>query len=104
MTTPESSALRPEQSGVYLVPRARATLRAAARREQFAWFDVDLRAVRDKAGFLRACARHLKFPPHFGANWDAFSDCQKPGRSARSSSSTCRSGVCITTSTETGSL
>ena len=75
MTTPAPGAPRPEQSGVYLVPRALAALREAARRAQFAWFDVDLSAVRDKAGLLQACARELKFPPHFGANWDAFSDC-----------------------------
>ena len=31
-------------------------------------------------------------------------DCQKPGWSARSSSSTCRSGVWITTSTDSGIL
>src|SRR5258705_2412960 len=75
MTTHPAGAPRPEQSGVYRVPRALATLRAAARHAHFAWFDVDLSAVRDKAGLLKACARDLKFPPHFGANWDAFSDC-----------------------------
>ena len=37
--------------------------------------EVDLHAARDKACFLQACARDLRFPPHFGANWDAFSDC-----------------------------
>ena len=75
MTTPELSALRPEQSGVFLVPRALATLRKIARRTQCAWFEVDLHAARDKAGFLTACARDLGFPANFGANWDAFSDC-----------------------------
>jgi hypothetical protein len=75
MATPELSALRPEQSGVFLAPRALATLRKIARRTQCAWFEVDLHAARDKAGFLAACARDLRFPAHFGANWDAFSDC-----------------------------
>ncbi len=69
------SPLRPEQSGVFLVSRALPALRKAAQRTQCAWLEVSLHGVRDKAGFLAACARGLKFPPHFGANWDAFSDC-----------------------------
>jgi hypothetical protein len=69
------SPLRPEQSGVFLVSRALPALRKAAQRTQCAWLEVNLHGVRDKAGFLAACARDLKFPPHFGANWDAFSDC-----------------------------
>jgi hypothetical protein len=69
------SPLRPEQSGVFLVSRALPALRKAAQRTQCAWLELSLHGVRDKAGFLAACARDLKFPPHFGANWDAFSDC-----------------------------
>ena len=75
MATPELSALRPEQSGVFRTPRALPALRRIAQRAQHAWFEVNLHAVRDKAGFLAACARDLGFPAHFGANWDAFSDC-----------------------------
>jgi hypothetical protein len=78
MTASESgalSALRPAQSGVFLVSRALPALRKAAQRTHCAWLDVSLHGVRDKAGFLTACARDLRFPPHFGANWDAFSDC-----------------------------
>jgi hypothetical protein len=67
--------LRPQQSGVFLVSRAVPALRKAAGRMQCAWLEVGLHGVRDKAGFLAACARDLAFPPHFGANWDAFSDC-----------------------------
>ncbi len=69
------SALRPEQSGVFLVSRALPALRKAAQRTHCAWLEVSLHGVRDKAGFFAACARDLGFPPHFGANWDAFSDC-----------------------------
>ena len=80
MTTPDSgtealSALRPGQSGVFLVSRALPALRKAAARTGGAWLDVSLHGVHDKAGFLAACARDLKFPAHFGATWDAFSDC-----------------------------
>jgi hypothetical protein len=69
------SPLRPEQSGVFLVSRALPVLRKTAQRTHCAWFDVSLHGVSDKAGFLAACARDLKFPVHFGGNWDAFSDC-----------------------------
>ena len=60
---------------MFLVSRALPALRKAAQRTQCAWLEVSLHGVRDKAGFLAACARDLKFPAHFGANWDAFSDC-----------------------------
>jgi len=75
MTPSELSPLRPEQSGVFLVPRALPALRKAARRTRCAWIEADLHAAHDKAGFLAACARQLEFPAHFGGNWDAFSDC-----------------------------
>jgi Barstar (barnase inhibitor) len=75
MTTPELSPLRPEQSGVFMVPRALPTLRKVAQRTGCAWFEVDLHAALDKAGFLAVCARDLNFPAYFGATWDAFSDC-----------------------------
>jgi hypothetical protein len=78
MSASESGALsplRPAQSGVFLVPGALPALRKAAARAHFAWLEVNLGGARDKAGFLAACARDLKFPAHFGANWDAFSDC-----------------------------
>jgi Barstar (barnase inhibitor) len=75
MTALALSPLRPEQSGVFLVPQALPTLRTAARRAGCAWLEVDLHNARDKAAFLLACARQLEFPSHFGHNWDAFSDC-----------------------------
>jgi Barstar (barnase inhibitor) len=75
MTTNEISPLRPAQSGVFLIPRALPTVRKVAQRMQCAWLEVNLHLVRDKAGFLAACARDLRFPSHFGATWDAFSDC-----------------------------
>ena len=78
MTTsepPELSPLRPGQSGVFLVSRALPALRKAAQSTDCAWLDVSLHGVHDRVGFLAACARDLKFPAHFGATWDAFSDC-----------------------------
>ena len=75
MTIPEISPLRPEQSGVFLISRALPIVRKVAQRVECAWLEVNLSLVRDKAGFLAACARDLGFPAHFGATWDAFSDC-----------------------------
>ncbi|TYK52436.1 hypothetical protein FXF68_01235 [Actinomadura decatromicini] len=36
---------------------------------------VDGHACRTRAAFFREAARALKFPAHFGQNWDAFLDC-----------------------------
>jgi len=36
---------------------------------------VDASEVRDKAGFLAALARDLRFPAYFGGNWDAVEEC-----------------------------
>jgi len=36
---------------------------------------IDLKGVTGKKGFLKKTAGVLGFPPYFGMNWDAFSDC-----------------------------
>ncbi len=36
---------------------------------------LDTRTAADKASFLAACARDLRFPEYFGHNWDAFEEC-----------------------------
>ena len=36
---------------------------------------IDLRSVSDKAGLLGEVSNVLLFPPYFGMNWDALSDC-----------------------------
>jgi hypothetical protein len=69
-----STSLRPDQSGVFLISRAVPLLRKTLQGTHCAWLKVDLQGVRDKAGFLAACASDLNFPPHFGRNWDAFAD------------------------------
>lgn len=60
--------------GVYASPRDIASLRAAFSGALDEWRELDLSAVRDKAGLLAASAAALDFPPCFGGNWDAWAD------------------------------
>lgn len=53
-------------------PVARAV--AAAREAGQPCAVLDLAGVRDKAGFLEACAGQLGLPGWFGRNWDALAD------------------------------
>ena len=63
-------------SGMHRAPPSLALLRdAAAAAAKWAWIDIELDAVRDKAGLLQACATALAFPATFGGNWDALADC-----------------------------
>jgi len=71
----EKRQLVPEDSGVYLAPAEKQSLQAIAAASECVWIRVDLQAARDKAELLAQWARQLKFPAHFGANWDAFADC-----------------------------
>lgn len=64
------------RAGVYhLPPRRESALRAAAADAEFAWREVPLAGVHDKAGFLHTVAQALSFPGWFGHNWDALEDC-----------------------------
>jgi len=60
---------------VYFVPSDASTLRAAARRSNLAWMELDTAASENKTQFLAACAKDLQFPDWFGGNWDALADC-----------------------------
>lgn len=71
----KAGVLRPERSGVYATPSDVAALTAGAQRGGLTFFTVDLEQVRGKAPFLAECARDLRFPASFGANWDALADC-----------------------------
>jgi hypothetical protein len=62
---------------VYLAPDDTQPLRAAAEAARLAWNELNLGRVGNKREFLAACARGLRFPRSFGANWDALADCLK---------------------------
>lgn len=63
------------RSGVYATPSALGPLQQAADRAGLAWLAVDLAPASEKVRFLAECARDLRFPETFGANWDALADC-----------------------------
>lgn len=53
---------------------AMTTIERLAAEYGWALREVDLRGVRDKAGFIEAWARGLAFPAWHGKNWDAFEE------------------------------
>lgn len=66
----------PRRSGVYdLLPAAVPEFRRAAACSGLELFHLDLAGIDDKAAFLCAAGRLLRFPPYFGSNWDAFEEC-----------------------------
>jgi RNAse (barnase) inhibitor barstar len=63
-------------SGVYAsTPGAEADIKRATKACGLDYLKVDLKGVTGKEGFLKRAAKELDFPPYFGMNWDAFSDC-----------------------------
>jgi RNAse (barnase) inhibitor barstar len=65
-------------SGVYAVTKgAEADIKRAAKAHGLDYVKVDLKGVTGKEGFLKKAAKEFTFPPYFGMNWDAFSDCLK---------------------------
>jgi RNAse (barnase) inhibitor barstar len=65
-----------DHAGVYHMPLdGEQDLIAAAERNGFFVFRIDLAKARDKDGMLDAIARAMAFPEWFGANWDALLDC-----------------------------
>jgi RNAse (barnase) inhibitor barstar len=54
-----------------VTPQLRSGLEGAG----IALFDLNGESVRSKEDFLRALAEAMRFPAHFGMNWDAVLDC-----------------------------
>lgn len=67
---------RLDHASVYHMPLdGEAALVAAAERNAYCVFRVDLAGVQDKAELLSAIAKAMAFPEWFGHNWDALLDC-----------------------------
>ena len=64
----------PAQSGVYLLTRDPAEVEHAAEEAGLTLFHVDIGDATGKKDFLKRVAEALKFPSHFGYNWDALND------------------------------
>src|SRR5262245_30438492 len=63
------------RAGVYQTNIDPEEIVAAAKTVGLEVFRIDLTGARGKSGLLDRIAKSLGFPPHFGRNWDALSDC-----------------------------
>lgn len=63
------------RAGVYHSQVDATEIVAAAKTAGLLVFTIDLAKVRDKKSLLDLFAKTLKFPRHFGENWDALNDC-----------------------------
>lgn len=64
-----------KRAGVYRSAIAADEFVAAAKTAGLQAYKIDLAKARGKLGLLDALAKALKFPAHFGRNWDALNDC-----------------------------
>lgn len=76
MLSLHSALTGPDAAGIYRLSGrvATATVRREAEEAGRGCFLVAGDDVADKAGFLRACAEGLRFPPYVGRNWDALEE------------------------------
>jgi hypothetical protein len=63
-----------EAAGIYTLNCSAEALRSMVGEAGFALFDTDLKGVKGKQNLLNTLAGAAKFPPAFGANWDALAD------------------------------
>ena len=64
-----------KRAGVYQTAIAAAEIVAAAETVGLDVVKVDLGGARGKSALLDRIAKALRFPAHFGKNWDALNDC-----------------------------
>jgi RNAse (barnase) inhibitor barstar len=64
-----------KRAGVYQTAIDADEIVAAAKTAGLEVFKLDLAGARGKTGLLDRFAKVLRFPTHFGKNWDALNDC-----------------------------
>ncbi len=64
-----------EQAGVHSWSGDVNALAHAASAGGFRHLAADLQGVNSKSDLMKALAKGLKLPEHFGSNWDALADC-----------------------------
>lgn len=64
-----------KRAGVYRSAIGAGEIIAAAKTAGLQVHKIDLAKARGKSGLFQALAKALKFPAHFGRNWDALNDC-----------------------------
>ena len=70
------SLLEAGKGGLFFVPSApMSAVRAAAKGADFSCFHIDGRKIERKEQLLNAFSTALRFPEHFGHNWDALEEC-----------------------------
>ena len=71
------SLLEDARGGVWFLPKPLEpkSLQAAAKRAGYAFFHLDGKNIERKEQLLNHVATVLRFPNHFGQNWDALEEC-----------------------------
>jgi len=64
-----------QRAGVFQTAIDADEIVAAAKTVGLDVFKLDLAGARGKNDLLDRCAKALRFPAHFGKNWDALNDC-----------------------------
>ena len=64
-----------KRAGVYRSAIGSDEIVAAAKTAGLQVYKIDLAKARGKLGLFDALSKALKFPAHFGKNWDALNDC-----------------------------
>ena len=64
-----------KRAGVYRSALGSDEIVAAAKTAGLQVYKIDLAKARGKLGLFDALSKALKFPAHFGKNWDALNDC-----------------------------
>jgi len=71
------SLLEASRGGLWFLPpnTASKSVQSTARGAGFAYFHIDGRSITRKEQLLNAFSTALRFPEHFGHNWDALEEC-----------------------------